>query len=115
MDTYSQSGRVQRATRMWRAGATVSNFPTYLNGYVIHKGRSGIAAAREHRRRHPHATAERDVAHFMHAPDGADQWAEIEGRYERLLERAAEPELLEVLAERLAALGTRAARVTDDA
>ena len=91
---------------IWRAGLTVINFPTYQGGYVLHRGRSGIVAAKDHSPRHSYATVADSIPHFMGVPGGSEIWAAIEARYANLLEPSSESQLLEVLANKLSRLGS---------
>jgi hypothetical protein len=90
---------------IWRAGLPVINFPTYQGGYVLHRGRAGIVAARNHAPRHSYATVAASRPHFMGVPGGPETWAAIEARYADLLEPSSESRLLQVLANKLSRLG----------
>jgi hypothetical protein len=83
------------------AGLTVVQFPSNHGGYILHRGRTAVAAAREYTPGRSYATAPTRVPHFMGVPDGAAIWAEIEARHAALLEPDAEPALLDRLASRL--------------
>lgn len=85
----------------WRAGLNVVDFPTYRDGYALHRGRAGVAAARTFAPSHSYASVETG-AHYMGVPDGARLWDEIATRWSRLLLPEAEPRLIAHLAERLA-------------
>jgi len=95
---------LQRSIR--RAGLSIVDFPGNRDAHLLHRGRSGVAAANEHRPRHPYASVVNRSPHFMRVPDGAAIWAAIEGRWAELLGPTAEDRLLELLAGRFAALGT---------
>ena len=90
---------------MLRAGLTLVDFPLHRGGYLLHRGRSGAAAAGEYHPRHSYARVTTTRAHYMGVLDGATRWAEIEARWAPLLEPAAEDALLDHLAERFAVLG----------
>jgi len=87
---------------IWRAGLPVVDFPSNHGGYILHRGRSAVAAAHEFFPRHSYATATAHHAHFMGVRDGPRVWARIEDRFADLLRPEAEPRLLAFLAERLA-------------
>jgi hypothetical protein len=87
---------------IWQAGLPVVDFPSNHGGYVLHRGRSAVAAAHEHFPRHSYATADARYPHFMGVRDGPRVWARIEDRFADLLRPDAEPRLLAFLAERLA-------------
>jgi hypothetical protein len=84
-----------------QADLTVVQFPSNHGGYILHRGRTAVAATREYRPRSSYATAATRFPHFMGVPDGALIWDEIEARHAALLEREAEAELIELLATRL--------------
>jgi hypothetical protein len=88
-----------------RAALPVVNFPSNHGGYILHRGRSAVAAAHEFFPRHSYSTAEARHAHFMGVHDGPRVWAEMQDRFAQLLGPEAETSLLKFLAERLAVLG----------
>jgi hypothetical protein len=87
-----------------RAGLPVVNFPSNHGGYILHRGRSAVAAAHEFFPRHSYSTADTHHAHFMGVRDGPRVWAETEDRFAELLRPEAEAPLLNYLAERLTVL-----------
>ncbi len=93
---------------IWEAGLTVVDFPSNHGGHILHRGRAGVAAAAEFSPRHSYAKVDRRAPHFMGVPGGAEAWAAIEGRHERLLRVENEPELVDRLAAELERLGTGA-------
>ncbi len=55
---------------LWRAGLRLADFPSNSGGYILHRGRSGVAAARQY---HPHsslATVPEYNPHYMGVPRG---------------------------------------------
>ena len=90
---------------IWDAGLPVVHFPSNVGGFVLHKGRGAVMATRAYAPHDSHGDAPA-TAHFIGVTDGARIWAEIEARYADLLEPSAQARLLDVLAERLEALGT---------
>ncbi|HEX5587905.1 MAG TPA: hypothetical protein VFZ17_11400 [Acidimicrobiia bacterium] len=90
---------------MVRAGLTLVDFPLHKGGYLLHRGRSGAAAAGTHHPRHSYARVTTTQPHYMGVPDGARLWAAIEDRWAPLLEPAAEASLIDHLAERFAVFG----------
>lgn len=84
-----------------RAGLGVAAFPSNHGGYVLHRGRTAVAAAHEFAPRRSYATAPTRFPHYMGVPNGAEIWAEIEARFAHLLAPEAEPALLDALADRL--------------
>jgi len=89
-----------------KAGLRIVDFPSYRGGYALHRGRSGYAASVVHRPWHPTATKAMRDPHFSGVPDGEAIWREVESRHAPMLEPAREAELIDVLATRLAVLGT---------
>jgi hypothetical protein len=86
---------------IWRAGLPVADFPGNHGGYILHRGRTAVAAAHEFFPRHSYSTAPARHAHFMGVRDGPRVWAETEDRFADLLRPEAETRLLAFLAERL--------------
>jgi hypothetical protein len=86
---------------IWRAGLPVVDFPGNHGGYILHRGRSAVAAAHEFFPRHSYATADARHPHFMRVRDGPRVWAQIEERHAELLRPEAKTRLLAFLAERL--------------
>jgi hypothetical protein len=84
----------------------VVQFPSNHGGYILHRGRTAVAATRDYTPRRSYATAATRSPHYMGVPDGAAIWAEIEQRHAGLLEPDAETRLLDVLGERLGTVRT---------
>jgi hypothetical protein len=84
---------------VWDAGGTVVDFPSNLGGYVLHRGRGAVGAAREYAPRSSYATA-RLLPSYMGVPDGERIWLDVERRWSRWLAPEREPELVAHLAER---------------
>jgi glycosyltransferase involved in cell wall biosynthesis len=88
-----------------RLGLTIVDFPSNHGGYVLHRGRTAVAAATTYgvgsyagvANRHPH---------FMGVANGARIWASIEQQWAHLLDEDAEPMLLDHLMSRFAVLGS---------
>lgn len=85
---------------IWQADLPVVDFPSNQGGFVLHRGRTAVAAARRFRPRHSYATAEHAQPHFMNVVDGAESWEWIESRFAHLLEPSAESQLVELLRHR---------------
>jgi hypothetical protein len=84
---------------IWEAGGVVVDFPSNLGGYILHRGRGAVAAAREFAPRSSYATASAAPS-YMGVRDGARIWAEVEQRWDSWLDPASEPALIEHLAAR---------------
>jgi hypothetical protein len=93
---------------IWGAGLPVVGLPSNHGGLILHRGRTGVAAAGTYRPQHPYASVSRRAPHYMGVPGGAEIWAGIEEANAPLLAPESEDSLLEHLAERLQVLGTDA-------
>ncbi len=91
---------------LWRAGLRLHDFPSNRGGYILHRGRSGVAAAGEYRRRDPHATARARFPHYMNVPNGQAIWEGVEKRHESMLDPDNERDLIERLAQQFSVLGS---------
>jgi hypothetical protein len=87
---------------LWQAGEKIACFPSNAGAYVLHRGRSGVAAAGAYRPLHSYASEPNSEPHFMRVPDGAEIWAQTERRLADLLSDDGAPRLLDLLAERFA-------------
>jgi hypothetical protein len=90
---------------IWQAGLTVVDFPSNQGGWILHRGRSAVAAQREWSPRGSYASATNHKAHYMGVPGGAEIWAEIEARHASLLAPDGQGSLLVLLAERFSRFG----------
>lgn len=86
---------------LWKAKLPVADFPSNRGGYILHRGRSGVAATREYRRHDAYATARNHQPHFMGITDGEAIWAEVEARHADMLIPDHEAALVKRLASRL--------------
>lgn len=86
---------------IWRAGLEIVDFPSNRGGYILHKGRSGVAAASEFYPLSPYTTALNNQPHFMGVPNGHNIWEGIEKQYENLLRPGNESVLIESLEKAL--------------
>lgn len=85
---------------LWRAGLEIADFPSNHGGFVLHRGRAGVAAAHAFRPASAYASVGDRAPHFMGVPDGARIWAETEARWAALLAPDAREALIERLASR---------------
>jgi hypothetical protein len=88
-----------------RAGLSIVDFPSNHGGYVLHRGRTAVAAATTYGVGAYAGVANR-APHFMGVPQGARIWADIEQRWAPLLEPRSEPALLDHLITRFSVLGS---------
>lgn len=86
---------------LWQAKLKIACFPSNHGGYILHRGRSGVAAAREFYRWNAYSTVENDNPHFMGVKSGEAIWSEIEKRHKKLLQPRNERSLLNHLTEGL--------------
>jgi len=86
---------------LWRAGLRLADFPSNHGGYILHRGRSAVAATRTHRPWSSFATTPVYRPHYMGVPDGAAIWAATEARWAPLLAPGEERALVDQLARRL--------------
>ena len=87
---------------IWRAGGRGEDFPVYREGYAMHRGRAGVAAAQAFYTGSAYASVANRAPHFMGVPQGQERWQMAEARYTEWLGTEAEPQLLELLSRRLA-------------
>ena len=90
---------------LWRAGLHLADFPSNRGGYILHRGRTAVAAARRFRRLSARATTPNFAPHYMGVPGGEEIWKRMEQRHGEWLEPAREAELVDHLSERLSILG----------
>ena len=90
----------------WRAGLGLADFPSNHGGYILHRGRSGVAAARQYRPLSTFQTADtHHTAHYMGVHRGAQLWNTTERRYSEWLRPERDTDLLDYLAKQLRVLG----------
>lgn len=82
---------------IWRAGLKIVDFPSNHGGYILHKGRSGVAAASEFYPLSQYATALNKQPHFMGVPNGHTVWEGIEKQYKNLVHSGNESVLIQNL------------------
>lgn len=86
---------------IWRQGGKGDHFPSDDGGYILHRGRSGVAAAQTFLRRHHLRDVPYNNAHFMGVPNGPQIWHEIDDRWSHLLDAEDATSAAEVIAEAL--------------
>jgi hypothetical protein len=79
----------------WKKGLKLAHFPSNHGGYILHRGRTAVSAAKKYHPLNAFATTENDKPHFMGVPDGQAIWEKTEKRYEKLLSKQNEQALLE--------------------
>lgn len=88
-----------------RAGLPVVDFPSYRDGYALHRGRAGVSAAGRYRPASSYASVADSAPHFMGVPGGAATWQATEDAWRHLLDAGSEQAFVARLAQRLQALG----------
>ena len=86
---------------LWQAGLKLADFPSNRGGYVLHRGRSGVAAAGRHHRASSYATVANNQPHYMGVTDGATTWQKTEQKYADWLNPDQEHALIAHLAAKL--------------
>ncbi len=71
---------------LWRAGLVIADFPSNAGGFVLHRGRSGVAAAARYRPRAAYASVPDVAPHYMGVADGAAIWAAVERQWSALVD-----------------------------
>lgn len=92
---------------LWQAGLKLADFPSNRGGYILHRGRSGVAAANRHHRASSYATVTNNQPHYMGITDGAAIWNKTEQKHAQWLTPARESALIAHLAKHLACVGGR--------
>ncbi|MFK7994866.1 MAG: glycosyltransferase [Granulosicoccus sp.] len=68
------------------AGLSVCDFPSNQEGYILHRGRAGVAAAREFHPGASYGSATNTMPHFMGIPEGKSIWKNAEQRWTQYLD-----------------------------
>jgi hypothetical protein len=84
-----------------RLGLPVADFPSYREGYALHRGRAGVSAAKIFRPNSSYATVMNSEPHYMGVPNGEALWREVETRLGSLTRPDAQDELIKVLSARI--------------
>ena len=95
----SPSYWMQKSIR--NAGLAVHDFPSYREGYALHRGRSGVLAAKTFHSGTSYASVSNNRPHFMGNHNGEALWAAVENRWKSLLEPDAQNALVNELTRRL--------------
>lgn len=92
---------------LWKAGLHLENFPSNQGGYILHRGRSGVAAAHKHYPMSAFATVSNKDPHYMGVEYGEKIWQTTEQNYSGLLHEDKEDKLIEYLSHKLQVLGKK--------
>ena len=71
---------------IWKQGGTGAPFPSNDGGYILHRGRAGVAAAQTFFRRHHLRDVPYNRAHYMGVANGPQIWQQIDDRWKPLLD-----------------------------
>jgi len=71
---------------IWRQGGRGEDFPSNADGYILHRGRSGVAAGRRLLTGYRRGSATDARPHFMGVPGGPAIWADVERHHHGMLE-----------------------------
>lgn len=93
-----------------QAGLPVSDFPTYREGYALHRGRAGVKAARAFWPGSSYASVANSEPHFMGVPGGKETWDAIERRWSFLTDAVASDAFVELIGERFRRCGAQGIR-----
>ena len=85
---------------IWQAGLGVVDFPSNREGYILHRGRAGVAAAHAFSPLSSYSSIKNNEAHYMGVPDGEKIWQGIEAHWSALLDQEDEELLIEHLVRR---------------
>ena len=91
---------------LWQVNLKLFDFPSNHGGYILHRGRSGVAASKRYHAWGPYATTDNDDPHYMGVEGGEYIWNEIEDRFRDLLQPVREEALLDHLRGYLGSTGT---------
>ena len=84
---------------LWDAGLKLHDFRSNFDGYILHRGRTGVAAAKEHYPLSSFAKVANNQAHYMGVENGEQIWKAAESKYSELLKNEAETELIHLFSE----------------
>lgn len=85
---------------LWKANLNLYDFPSNEGGYILHRGRSGVAASKAHIPYGEYATVSNREPHYMGIENGAQIWEAVERKHADLLEMSNEDKLIAYLKKR---------------
>ncbi len=85
---------------LWRAGLQLADFPSNGGNYILHRGRSGVAAAHHHHPLSAFATAPNRNPHYMGVNNGAEIWKNTEEHFSDWLRPEREDKLIKFLSHK---------------
>lgn len=86
---------------LWRANLHLHDFRSNFGGYILHRGRTGVAAASKHNLLSSFANTSNNTPHYMGVENGENIWKVTENKYAHLLLPESEGSLIKHLAKYL--------------
>jgi len=81
---------------LWKAGLYLHDFRSNFAGYILHRGRSGVAAAKQYKPLSSFTTVN-NQAHYMGVKNGKEIWQNIEKQHQELLKKENQQQLIDHL------------------
>jgi len=82
---------------LWDTGLKLHDFHSNFGGYILHRGRTGVAAASKHYPLSSFAKTANNKAHYMGVENGEQIWFDTEKRFSKLLKKENETDLINLL------------------
>jgi len=86
---------------LWKAGLKLYDFRSNYGGYILHRGRTGVAAAGVHNRYSSFAKTPNNQPHYTGVENGQHIWQQTEKKYSELLHESSENALIDYLSDKL--------------
>lgn len=102
---YSGSPLAWQQATVARLGLDVTHFPSNAAGFVLHRGRAGVAAAARFRPGHHYATVQNSDPHYMGVHDGEAIWRSVADRITHSYADGGSTELIEAVRSALSKHG----------
>jgi hypothetical protein len=96
---------------LWRAGLHLTDFPSNHGHYILHRGRSGVAAAHLYYPLSAFSTTPNKDPHYMGVSNGEKIWKKTEAHFSHWLFAEEEDKLIEYLSEKMKILGGGVSKV----
>lgn len=84
---------------LWNAGLKLKDFRSNFGGYILHRGRSGVAAASHYYPASSYSGEDNQKPHYMAVENGEAIWKQAENKYSDLLQAENEDKLILYLKE----------------
>lgn len=86
---------------LWENKYQLYDFRSNSGGYILHRGRSGVAAAGKHYSTSSYSSEKNNKPHFMAVENGEQIWKDAENQFAELLLPENESELIKYLKNKL--------------